>query len=108
MSDKVIREGWLTRHPTRDDMIHVVNAEYCDQLEKEIDELKDQLKNLRHLRDALVFDPATGKRMTSPVSADEYRMMNGQVAWLYNPWTGDKRDPRDIGTDVFGRLTVRR
>lgn len=108
MPKKIIREGWMTRHPTRDTMVHVINAAYCDQLESEIEELRAELVALRHLRDALLFDPATGKRMAEPVSANEYRKMEGQVAWLYNPWTGEKRDPRDIGTDVFGHLIVRR
>lgn len=106
MPEKIIREGWMTRHPTRDTMVHVVNAAYCDQLESEIDELRVELAALRHKQSALLFDPATGKRMTAPVSANEYRRMEGEVAWLYNPWTGDKRDPRDVGTDVLGLLIV--
>ena len=46
--------------------------------------------------------------MTTLVTADEYRKMEGEVAWLYSPWTGHMRDPRDIGTDLFGRLIVQR
>lgn len=51
------------------------------------------------------FDPATGLKFSDvPYLADDYRTYNGPVAWLYNPWTGHKRDPRDIGADVFGHL----
>ena len=50
------------------------------------------------------FDPTTGEKYPHPPTALEYREFHGAVAWLYNPWTGTKRDPRDIGTDTFGHL----
>lgn len=39
-------------------------------------------------------------------TAEAFREQHGPVAWLYNPWTRERRDPRDIGTDVLGRLIV--
>lgn len=50
------------------------------------------------------FDPMTGTANPEPTNADEYRKYHGKVAWLYNPWTGTARDPRDIGSDVDGLL----
>lgn len=50
------------------------------------------------------FDPADGSEKPYPSEANQYRKYHGQVAWLFNPYTGAKRDPRDIGTDVFGEL----
>jgi hypothetical protein len=52
------------------------------------------------------FDPATCMPRPYPSHAEQYRDWHGVVAWLYNPWTGDMRDPRDIGSDTFGRLIV--
>ena len=51
------------------------------------------------------FDPATREEKPYPSHAKQYREWHGDVAWLYNPWSGKKRDARDIGTDVFGFLT---
>lgn len=48
------------------------------------------------------FDPVDGSEKPYPSEASQYREYHGQVAWLYNPYTGEKRDSRDIGTDVFG------
>jgi hypothetical protein len=48
------------------------------------------------------FDPATNEAAPYPSHAAQYRAYHGRVAWLYNPWTGRPRDPRDIGTDTFG------
>ena len=52
------------------------------------------------------YDPATGEKGCEPNLPDKYRKFHGKLAWLYNPWTGDKRDPRDIGSDVQGFLIV--
>jgi hypothetical protein len=49
------------------------------------------------------FDPVTGNSNPFPSEARQYRAYHGQVAWLINPYTGDLRDARDIGTDTFGR-----
>jgi hypothetical protein len=50
------------------------------------------------------FDPVTGIEKPYPSSAEQYRQYHGKVAWLFNPYTGTARDPRDIGSDVLGHL----
>ena len=51
------------------------------------------------------YNPLTGEEfLVGPHYPDEYRAYHGPVAWLYNPWTGDPRDPRDIGSDPLGHL----
>lgn len=54
----------------------------------------------------LLFDPATGKKRPYPSHAGQYRKFYGDVAWLFNPWTRERRDPRDIASDVMGWLIV--
>lgn len=129
MANKVVREGWMTQHPTNGKRVHVVNAAYCDQLEKENDELESTAESLQHrinllerecmklqtlLKTRLVttrrdkgiilFDPVSGNVSKDIFTLEEYRQHHGLVAWLYNPWTGEPRDPRDIGSDVQGLL----
>lgn len=50
------------------------------------------------------FDPVTGWQAPYPSRADDYRKYHGDVAWMFNPWTGNRRDPRDIKSDVLGFL----
>lgn len=50
------------------------------------------------------YDPANGIEKPYPSHAEQYRIYHGKVAWLYNPWTGQSRDARDIGSDCFGYL----
>lgn len=52
----------------------------------------------------MVFDPAYGTKRPYPSEANQYREWHGNIAWIYNPYTGNMRDPRDIGTDPFGKL----
>ena len=52
------------------------------------------------------FDPATSAPKPYPSHASQWRAHHGNIAWLYNPWTGTARDARDIGTDVFGQLIL--
>ena len=52
------------------------------------------------------YDPATGEHRPYPSNAHDWRKYHGATAWLYNPWSGDKRDPRDIGMDVNGLLII--
>lgn len=54
----------------------------------------------------MLFDPAYGTPKPYPSHANQYRKYHGNVAWCYNPWTGDQRNPLDIGSDVFGALIV--
>lgn len=51
------------------------------------------------------FDPATGEPKPYPSHAEQWREWHGkQTAWLFNPWTGDRRDARDVGSDILGNL----
>ena len=50
------------------------------------------------------FNPATGEHNPYPSEATQFRDYHGKIAWLFNPYTGTKRDARDIGTDTFGYL----
>jgi hypothetical protein len=52
----------------------------------------------------MMFDPATGESHPFPSHAGQYRRHCGLIAWLFNPWSGDRRDARDVGTDTFGLL----
>jgi len=55
----------------------------------------------------MLFDPATGGQLPYPSHAEQWRRFNGySVAWLFNPWTGDRRLASDVGTDVLGRLIL--
>lgn len=114
MTNKVVREGWVTNHPTSGKRVHVVNAAYCDQLEQENDmlqqkmseliELKAKLAQDRKEKGIMLFDPVSGQAAKDQFTPHGYRTHHGLVAWLYNPWTGEPRDPRDIGSDVQGLL----
>lgn len=50
------------------------------------------------------YDPVTRKEFPYPSHAKQYRKWHGRTAWLFNPWTGDNRDARDIGSDIEGLL----
>ena len=50
--------------------------------------------------------PVTGQERPYPSHAGQFRSYHGTLAWLFNPWTGQQRDPGDIGTDVHGLLIV--
>ena len=52
------------------------------------------------------YSPDTGEERPYPSNAKQWREYHGRVAWSYNPWTGEKRDLRDIGSDVLGELIV--
>ncbi len=53
------------------------------------------------------FDPATGIEQPYPSHAEQWREWHGRcTAWLCNPWTGERRDARDVGSDPFGQLIV--
>lgn len=52
----------------------------------------------------MMFDPATGEPHPFPSHAAQYRRHCGLIAWLFNPWSGDRRDARDVGSDTFGYL----
>lgn len=50
------------------------------------------------------YDPGTGMAEPYPSHAGQYRKYHGNMAWLFNPWTGNQRNPFDIGSDVAGLL----
>lgn len=50
----------------------------------------------------MTHDPATGAIDPYPSQVGQYRAYHGKVAWMFNPWTGEPRNPLDIGSDVFG------
>lgn len=54
------------------------------------------------------YDPTTGRELHKTqwlrVSASKYREYYGVIAWVFNPWTGQPRDLRDVGSDVEGKL----
>jgi hypothetical protein len=52
------------------------------------------------------FDPATGWSNPYPSHAQQWREFNGTHAWLFNPWTGDRRGSGDVGDDPFGLLIL--
>lgn len=55
----------------------------------------------------MAFDPATGEPKPYPSEADQWRKYHGgDTAWLFNPWTGQRRLAGDVGTDVVGYLIV--
>ena len=44
------------------------------------------------------FDPATGELRPYPSHAEQWRAFHGPAtAWLFNPWTGTRRDAGDVG-----------
>lgn len=53
----------------------------------------------------LRFHPTTGRPFVghNPLAA-EFRSTTFSGFWVYDPWTGKRRDPRDIETDHHGKL----
>ncbi len=52
----------------------------------------------------MLFDPAFGTPAPYPSHAKQWRIYHGGLAWLFNPWSGSKRHPGDIGNDIGGLL----
>lgn len=53
------------------------------------------------------FDPATSEQYPYPSHAEQWRKYHGKMtAWLWNPWTGERRLAEDVGSDVQGLLIV--
>lgn len=45
--------------------------------------------------------PQTGDSLDKPQIAKDLRRL-GLGAWLFNPWTGERRSAKEVGDDVFG------
>ena len=56
--------------------------------------------------DLMLIDPATGAEKPYPSHAEQWRCYHGSAAWLFNPWSGGRRDARDVGSDCFGYAIV--
>lgn len=56
----------------------------------------------RTVSSLMQYCPATGREKPYPSEAGQYRDYHGKVAWLFNPYTGEKRSADDIGYDTFG------
>ena len=57
------------------------------------------------MQDALMkFDPSTGEERPYPSHATQWRNWHGTAAWLFDPWTGKRRNAYDVGSDVHGLL----
>ena len=54
----------------------------------------------------MLFCPVSGERGPVPDSAVAWREQHQMQAWIFNPWTGEQRDPRGIEQDVDGRLIL--
>jgi len=53
------------------------------------------------------FDPATGAQKPYPSHSAQWREWHGKTeAWLFNPWTGERRVAGDVGSDTFGQLIL--
>lgn len=49
-------------------------------------------------------DPFTGQNLATPISAAEARMQMPHAAWLFDPWSGRRRNAGDVFTDPQGML----
>lgn len=58
------------------------------------------------LADLMKFDPCFGEANPYPSHPAQYRAYHGLRAWLFNPYSGSRRHPCDVGTDPFGVLCV--
>lgn len=55
----------------------------------------------------MMFDPADRGKKPYPSHAAQWRDWHGHgTAWLYNPWTGEKRNAGDVGSDPEGLLII--
>lgn len=56
-------------------------------------------------RSPMRFHPTTGRPFVGQFPrAGEYRSTQFSGFWLYNPWTGERRDQCDIEVDPHGKL----
>lgn len=55
-------------------------------------------------QETMSYDPSDRKTKPYPSHAEQFRDHHRGKAWIYNPWSGQIRDSRDIRSDVYGRL----
>jgi hypothetical protein len=58
------------------------------------------------MNELMLFDPATGDGQLYPSHAAQWRRYHGEIAWLFNPWTGKRRNAADVGSDVYGLAII--
>jgi hypothetical protein len=62
---------------------------------------------MRQQQSTMTHDPATGDAKPYPSHAQQWRDYHGRfAAWLFNPWTGERRRAEDVGADVQGHLML--
>lgn len=54
----------------------------------------------------MIFDPQNGDRVPYPSHPEQYRAYHKGCAWLFNPFSGTRRDSFDVGNDPFGHLII--
>lgn len=53
------------------------------------------------------YDQATGQEKPYPSHAKQWRDWHGaKTAWLFDPWTGQRRTASDVGMDTTGILII--
>lgn len=77
-----------------------------DKLVKQLEEAKGELARMKPAASPLlVYSPATGKPFPERIpkyTPEQMRVMCPGAAWLFNPWTGELRDGRDVMRDPQG------
>ncbi len=62
---------------------------------------------MRQQDSVMKYDPATGDKYPYPSHATQWRLWHGSsMAWLFNPWTGDRRSSSCVGSDPLGLLII--
>lgn len=54
----------------------------------------------------MLYCPVTGERGPVPITAAAWREQHRHTAWVFNPWTGQKRSLGDVEQDPDGRLLL--
>jgi hypothetical protein len=61
----------------------------------------------KHQDTLMKYDPAEGTEKPYPSHAKQWRDYHGwDTAWLFNPWTGQRRLAGDVGSDPRGYLIL--
>lgn len=53
---------------------------------------------------SFLYSPVSGLRMTTSNTPSKYRTMFPTMVWMFDPYTGNKREPDDIKADPYGLL----